>query len=144
MHRVPNVLKGLVAVCALALLASSARAADEAVPRFKKKGDQEKKFYSEVCMAIIKAARTSAKNPTLDRYELKEVDGKPNRYRLEMKGKFQGVATRKEYVANIVVHIDGTNKDAWEVLRIDYDDNSNNIVSWNRKNLENLVKKFNE
>ena len=142
MRRIPNVLKGLVAVCALALLAGSGRADD--VPKFKKKGDQEKKFYSEVCVAIIKAARTSARNPSLDRYELKEVEGKSNRYRLEMKGKFSGIATGREYVANIVVHIDGTNKNSWEVLRIDYDDNSKNIVSWNRKNLENLVKKFNE
>jgi hypothetical protein len=143
MKRVPNVLKGLAVVCALAVLASSGRAADD-VPKFKKKGDQEKKFFSEVCVAIIKAARTSARNPSLDRYELKEVDGKPNRLMLVMRGKFQGVATRTEYVSNITVHVDATNKDSWEVLRIEYDDNSKNIVGWNRKNVENLVKKFNE
>jgi hypothetical protein len=143
MNRVPTPIKGLAVLLGLAVLAAAARA-DDPAPKFKKKGDQEKKFFSEVCVAVIKAARPSAKNPSLDRFELKKEDGKPNRVRLVMRGKFQGVATRNEYVANIVVHVDTTDKDAWEVLRIEYDDNSKNVAGWNRKNVENLIKKFNE
>ena len=43
----------------------------------------------------------------------------------------------------MVVHIDARDRDAWEVLRIDYDDNSANVVSYSRKNIDNLIKKFN-
>jgi hypothetical protein len=131
---------GVALVCGAVLLCSSARAADD-VPNFKKRGDLEKKWVSQVCVAIIKAARTSAKNPTLDRFEYK--DPKPDRKELHIKGKFTGVVTRKEYVANIVVLIDSRDKDSWEVLRIDYDDNSSSVAGYNRKNIENLIKKFN-
>jgi hypothetical protein len=131
---------GVALLCGAVLLCPSARAADE-VPNFKKKGDLEKKWVSQVCVAIIKAARTSAKNPALDRFEYKEP--KAGRKELHIKGKFTGVVTRKEYVANIVVLIDTRDKDSWEVLRIDYDDNSSNLASYNRKNIENLIKKFN-
>jgi len=127
-------------LCGAVLLCPSARAADD-LPNFKKRGELEKRWVSQVCVAIIKAARTSAKNPALDRFEYKEP--KTGRKELHIKGKFTGVVTRKEYVANIVVHIDTRDKDSWEVLRIDYDDNSSNIASYNRKNIENLIKKFN-
>jgi hypothetical protein len=122
------------------LLVPAAAAADQ-VPNFKKKGDLEKRFVSEVCVAIIKAARTTAKQPMLDRYEYKEV--KPTRTELHIRGKFSGAVTNSEYVAHIVVHIDTRDKNSWEVLRIDYEDNSKNIVGPNRKNLANLIKKFN-
>src|SRR5882757_63271 len=105
-------------VCGV-LLPAGARAED--VPNFKKVGDLEKKFVSEVCVAIIKAARTSAKNPSLHRYEYK--DPKPGRKELHIKGKYTGVVLGSEYTAEIVVHIDSRDKNAWEVLRIDYEDN---------------------
>jgi hypothetical protein len=129
----------LATICCAALLAPTLRADD--VPNFKKKGDTEKKFVSEVCVAIIKAARTSAKNPSLHRYEYKEV--KEGRRELHIQGKYSGVVTGSEYVADIMVLIDATNKDSWEVIRIDYEDNSKNVLKPNRKNLDNLVKKFN-
>ncbi len=121
------------------LLTGSARA--EETPNFKKVGDLQKKFVSEVCVAVIKAARTSAKHPSLHRYEYK--DPKPGRKELHIKGKFTGVILGSEYTADIVVYIDSKDKDSWEVLRIDYEDNSKNIASPNRKNLDNLIKKFN-
>lgn len=126
-------------LCAFVLFVPTFRA-DE-VPNFKKKGDTEKKFISEVCIAIIKAARTSAKNPSLHRFEYKEV--KEGRTELHIKGKFSGVVTGSEYVADIMVLIDTKDKNSWEVIRIEYDDNSKNVVGPNRKNITNLVKKFN-
>ena len=113
----------------------------EDVPNFKKVGDLQKKFVSEVCVAVIKAARTSAKNPSLHRFEYKDI--KPGRKELHIKGKFSGVLSGSEYTADIVVHIDSKDKDSWEVLRIDYEDNSKNVAGPNRKNLDNLIKKFN-
>jgi hypothetical protein len=128
-------------VCSLALLPSAARA--DGVPNFKKRGDLEKRFVSEVCVAIIKAARTSAKNPSLQRFEYKEVKDKPGRTELHIKGKFSGLVTGSDYTADMVVHIDTRDKNSWEVLRIDYEDNSKNVLGYNRKNVANLVKKFN-
>src|SRR5262249_6803480 len=115
----------------------------EEVPNFKKKGDLDKKFVSEVCVAVIKAARTSAKSPALSRYEYRDVKDKPHRTELHIKGRFKGVVSGSEYTAEIVVHIDTRDKDSWEVLRIDYADDSKNIAPPNRKNLANLVKRFN-
>jgi hypothetical protein len=110
-------------------------------PNFKKRGDLERKFVSATCVSIIKAARTSARNPSLHRYEYKDV--RPGRKNLIIQGKFSGIITGSEYTADIVVHIDCQNKNSWEVLRIEYDDNSRNVVGPNRKNLDNLIKKFN-
>jgi hypothetical protein len=138
MRRIPNVLKGLVAVCALALLAGSGRADD--VPKFKKKGDQEKKFVSEVCVAVLKAAHPTGVDPSLDRYEFKEE--KPGRTMLTIKGTYKGKVTRKVYNADIGILIDSSNKDAWEVLRIDYSDNNN--IAPGRARIDALRKKFNE
>src|SRR6266404_863249 len=120
----------LAVLCGVVLLAPAA-GADE-VPNFKKKGDLEKRWVSEVCVAIIKAARTTAKNPSLHRYEYKEV--KPGRTDLIIKGKFTGVVTGSEYISDIVLHIDTKDKDSWEVLNIEYEDNSKNVVGPNRKN----------
>lgn len=130
----------LVLLCGV-FLVGGVRADD--VPNFKKKGDLEKKFVSEVCVAIIKAARTSAKNPLLHRYEYKEVKDKAHRSELHIKGKYTGVVTATEYTADIVVHLDVRDKASWEVLDIDYADNNPNLVKPNRKNLDTLRKKFN-
>jgi hypothetical protein len=131
----------LALVCSLGFLPAISRA--EGVPNFKKRGDLEKRFVSEVCVAIIKAARTSAKNPSLSRFEYKEVKDKPGRTALHIKGKFSGLISGSDYTADIVVHIDTRDKNSWEVLRIDYEDNSKNVIGYNRKNVANLVKKFN-
>src|SRR5687767_163187 len=118
-----TILKALpvVVLCGTILIPAAAQAED--VPNFKKHGDLEKQFVSKVCVSIIKAARTSAKNPSLHRHEYKEVAGKPGRSELHIRGKFSGLVSGTEYMAEIVVHIDTRDKTAWEVLRIDYDDN---------------------
>jgi len=137
----------LAILCGVVLLTGVTRGSDD-VPNFrrirelvKKKG--EAAVVSETCVAIIKAARTSAKNPSLDRYELKKVEDRPNRTDLHIKGLFSGVVSGTRYEATIVVHLDTRDANIWEVLRIDYDDNSRNIVGPNRKNLEKLTKRFN-
>ena len=130
---------GVALLCCALLLAPSVRGDD--VPNFRRKGDLEKKWVSQVCVAIIKAARTSARNPALQRYELKEP--RPGRTDLHIKGSFRGRVSNIEYTADIVVHIDSRDRNAWEVLRIEYDDNSKNVVGPNRKNLDRLVRKFN-
>src|SRR5688500_16396081 len=96
------------------LLAGGAAADD--VPNVNKNGDLENKFVSEVCVAVIKAARTSAKNPSLHRFEYREVKDKPNRSERHIKGKYNGVVSGTEYTADIVVHIDTRDKASWEVL----------------------------
>jgi hypothetical protein len=55
---------------------------------------------------------------------------------------YYGVATKKRYVADIVVKIDSTDKEAWEVLNIDYSDNNN--IRYNAKNVQELIKKLNK
>src|SRR5262245_41328855 len=100
-----------VALLSGAVLCSPAAAADE-VPNFKKRGELEKKWVSQVCVAIIKAARPSAKSPTLERFEYK--DTKPGRKELHIRGSFNGALTNREYIADIVVLIDTRNKESWE------------------------------
>jgi hypothetical protein len=127
----------LASVSVLALPVASLRADD--VPQFSKKDDFEKKFVSRVAVAIVKAAHSTAKDPSLEEYKFKEV--KPGRTRLEIRATFKGAITRKEYTTNIVVHIDSLDKKAWEVLRIDYSDNDR--VPYNSKRIEALIKAFN-
>lgn len=131
--RIQNLCKGL----ALVLLAAPVRADD--VPQFTKKDDFEKKFVSRVAVAIVKAAHSTAKNPSLEKHKFEQV--KPGRSRLEIRASFKGALTRKEYSADIVVHLDTLNKDAWEVLRIDYSDND--TIPYNRKRVDALIRSFN-
>jgi hypothetical protein len=135
----------LTLLCGLVLLGSAAGA--DNVPNFRNMRELEKKgrdtWVSQVCVATIKAARTSAKNASADRHELMDVEGKPNRKELHIKGLFYGVVSGTQYKANIVLHLDTREKNIWEVVRIDYDDNSPNVLGPNRKNLEKLRGKFN-
>src|SRR5436309_3180273 len=96
---------GLALLCGAVLLTSPARADD--VPNFRKKGDLEKKWVSQTCVAIIKAARTTAKNSTLHSYEFKEA--RPGRTELHISEGYKGGVTRTKYTADIVVHLDTTN-----------------------------------
>lgn len=134
---VSKLSRGLGVACALAVLTAAGRADD--LPRFRNKGDAEKKFVSEVAVAIVKAAHFSAKEPALEKYKLEEV--KKGRSKLEIRASYKGKVTGKEYFADIVVHVDTLDKDKWEVLRIEYSDNNN--VPYNRKKVDALIKKFN-
>ena len=129
----------LLTVTGVVLAVTSTACADD-VPSFRKRGDQEKKFASDVCLAVLKAAHFTGVEPKLDRYEYKNP--KAGRTELVMKGTFKGKATGKLYTSDIIVVIDSSNKDSWEVLRIEYSDNA--TVPWSRDKVMELVKKFNE
>jgi hypothetical protein len=119
-------------------LAGLASAGSEA-PSFKRRSDNEKRFAGEVAEAIIKAAHSTAKKPSLVSHEY--VNPKANRTELKLKMEYVGAVTNKKYLANATVKIDSSDKNAWEVLSIDYSDNNN--VPHSRKKLEELVKHMN-
>ncbi len=129
---------GLALLCGV--LPATARA--DGVPNFKKRGDLERQFVEPVCVAIIKAARPSARSPALSRFEYKEP--KDGRRELHVKGRFTGLISRNEYSADIVIHLNDRDPRSWEVLRIDYDDDSKNVADFSRKGIDNLEKKFND
>lgn len=126
-------------LAALAVLTPAARADDEEVPKFKSRGDQEKKFVASVTKAILKAAHGTGKDRSMEKYSLDEV--KKGRGKLTIKGTYKGAVSGKQYAADIVVHLDTSDKDAWEALRIEYSDNNN--IPYSRKKVEELIKQFN-
>ncbi len=119
-------------------LAAGARA-DEDVS-FKRRGDMEKRFVTAAGTAVVKAAHPTAKK--IDLVEYKYTTPKPNRTELAIKMEYHGKATNKRYVASIVVKIDSSSKDAWEVLNIDYSDNNN--VPYSARKVQELIKTFNK
>ena len=121
------------------LLAAAGAWADEDIS-FKRRGDAEKRFVTAAGTAVVKAAHPTAKN--IDLVEYKYTTPKPNRTDLALKMEYHGKATNKRYVATIVVKIDSSNKDAWEVLNIDYSDNNN--VPYSAKKVQELIKTFNK
>jgi hypothetical protein len=129
------VLTGL----ALALAGASARADDDDVS-FKKRGDAEKQFVTRVATAVVKAAHATGKKHDLLDYKF--TSPKTNRTELVIKMEYHGALTNKKYVADIVVKIDSTEKDSWEVLNIDYTDNNN--VPANANKIQELIKKLNK
>jgi hypothetical protein len=130
---------GLVAV--IAVLSPGVKAE---TPNINKRGDDEKAFVKKLAAEIVKQARTSINKDkvTLEKFEKKSP--KEGRTEWHIKADFPGAATGKEYTAEIVVLIDTSDKEKWEVLRIDYSDNSKSVVGYNRKNVEAMVKKLNE
>jgi len=114
-------------------------AADDAIS-FKKRGDEEKRFVTGVGEAIIKAAHPTARKKALVKYEF--TNPKPNRTELNIKMEYYGLVTNKKYLADITIKIDSTNKDAWEVLTVDYVDNNN--VPGNLKKVQELIKTLNK
>jgi hypothetical protein len=137
-----SLFKGLVVLSVGALLSGNARAD---VPSFNKRGTgdkEEKAFVEQVAKTIVDEARSSAKDVTLQEYKFKE--GKEGRKELVMSAGYKGAVTSTKYSADIVVHLDTSTPDRWEVMRIDYTDNNKSLVGWSRKNVEALVKKFND
>jgi hypothetical protein len=132
-----TLLLALAAVCAV--VTGAARADDE--PSFKKRGDNEKAFVRDVGIAIIKAAHTTAKKPDLVSYKFD--DPKAGRKDLTIKMEYYGVVTGKRYVADIVVKLDTSVKDAWECLNIEYAD-TNVGIKHNEVKIQDLIKKLNQ
>ena len=131
--------KRVMLLAGAALLLAAGARADEDVS-FKRRGDAEKRFVTAAGAAVVKAAHPTAKK--IDLVEYKYTTPKPNRTDLAVKMEYHGKATNKRYVANIVVKIDSSNKDAWEVLNIDYSDSNN--VPCSAKRVQELIKTFNK
>jgi hypothetical protein len=134
-----NLYKGLAVLCVAVLAAAPARAADE-VPNFNKRGNNEKKFVERVGQTIIPKAHKSVKDTEVRSYKFKEL--RPGRTNLIMEVGYKGRITGKSYTANVTVRLDTSDKDAWEVLAIDYEDNNN--IPYSKTGITDLVKEFNK
>lgn len=121
-------------------LTTLAIAGDEDIS-FKKRGDEEKRFAGKAGEAIVKAAHGTAKKIALLKHEY--TFPKAGRTELALKMEYHGAVTDKRYVADIVVKIDSTDKNAWEVLSIDYAD-TNATVKHNERKIKELIKQFNK
>ena len=120
--------------------------ADEGVPSFKKSKDKEsKEFVGKVFENVVKAARLKSKNYKVTKYEYVNVKDKPNRKELHITGTWDGALVSKNIETNVTVKIDTSDKDAWEVLSIDYKDNlKTSALNPNRTKIDELVKTFNK
>jgi hypothetical protein len=136
------------ALALLAVLAGTpARAADEEVPSFKKRGDNEKTFVTKVGTAIVKAAHPTAKTIEVDKDKKYEItEPKKGRKELRIRMTYQGAVSKlvkkTPYVADIVVLVDSTDKEKWEVLNIKYKDD--NKVPHSEKKVQALISRFNK
>jgi hypothetical protein len=130
---------GMIAIVCGLSLASAATAGDDDLS-IKKWRDGEKTYVTNVGEAVIVAAHPTARKKELLKYEF--AYPKPNRTELVIKMEYHGAVTGKTYVADITVKIDTSNKDAWEVVNIDYVDN--NTVGANLKKIQELIKKLNK
>jgi len=136
-----SVFKGLLVLCAAVLLSGSARAD---TPNFNKRGSSDKEqkaFVTDVAQTIVTAARSSAKDITLQGHKFK--DGKEGRKELTISAGYKGDVLSTKYSADIVVSLDTSTKDKWEVLRIEYKDNNKSPIGFSSKNVDALVNTFN-
>jgi hypothetical protein len=133
-------LTGTALLFGFLLSAPLSAAADDDNISFKRRGDEEKRFVRAVGTAIVKAAHKTAKKIDLDKHEYTKP--KANRTELHIKMEYHGAVSDKRYVAEIVVKIDSSNKDAWEVLNIDYSDNNN--IRHNAQKIQDLIKQLNK
>jgi hypothetical protein len=141
MTRIGRRLAGAAVLAGLSLCwAATAVGADEPNISFKRRGDEEKRFVTAVGTAIVKAAHGTAKKIALIKYEYTKPQA--NRTELNLKMEYHGAATGKRYVADIVVKIDSTDKDAWEVLNIEYAD-TNAGIKPNERKIQELIKQLN-
>jgi len=139
-----SAFKGFVVLCAAALLSGSASGAD--TPNFNKRGSNEKEekaFVEEVGQTIVKEARSSvtAKDVTIKEYKFKDV--KDGHKELRISAGYKGLVTKTNYTADIVIHLDTSTKDKWEVLRIEYKDDNDSPIGYSVKGVNALVNKFN-
>jgi hypothetical protein len=132
-----------VALLAVLTVLPAGRAVGE-VPSFKNRpaGQSDKVFADSVGRAVVTAAHGTAKKLAL--VDCKVTEPKPNRKELHIKMRYAGAVTGavsdKRYTADIVVKVDTTNKDAPEVLNIEYNDD--NTVPHNTTKIQALIKEF--
>jgi hypothetical protein len=135
---------GVLTTAALVGLAGTALAQGEDIPSFKKRGDMEKQFVTKVGTAVIKVARIKPQKISMLSYEYKLNTPKANRSELDLKMEFHGLVTKKRYTADIVVLLDTTDKDAWEVLNIRYSDTDPSPFGPNEKKIQELIRTMNK
>jgi phenylpyruvate tautomerase PptA (4-oxalocrotonate tautomerase family) len=132
-------------ICALALTSAGVRADEEdGVPSLKKNTKREtKEVVTKVAEAIVKAARAKPSKMELDKYEY--TSPKEGRTELKMTVKWAGSLTGTKVTSTIVVLIDSSNKEAWEVLNIKYeDDNKLSLAKPNTKKIQDLIPMLNK
>jgi hypothetical protein len=127
----------LLAVPALVL------AGEVQVPNINKRGTDEKVFAGKLAKAIVTKARTSVKDATVEVEKFEKKEPKAGHTEFHIKANFKGAITKKDYTAKIVIYIDSSDKSRWEVTRITYEDDSRNVVGFNRKNVDALVDRLN-
>jgi len=135
----------LMGLLALGLLLP-VRADEAPVPSFKKSKEKEnKEFVNKVFENIVKAARLKTKNYKVKKHEYVNVKDKPNRKELHITGTWDGAVISKNVETTITIKLDTTDKDAWEVLSIDYKDALKTTGQRHNQNkIDELVKSFNQ
>jgi hypothetical protein len=131
--------------CALlcVLIGVQAARADDDAPSFKKENHREtKEFVAKVGTAIIKAGRLKPQNIEVDRYEYTKP--KAGRTELKVKMIYHGLVTKKKYNADILVKLDSSDPNKWEVLNITYKDDNPSPTKPNTRNIQDLIPKFNK
>jgi len=116
---------------------------DTPVPSFKSdKGRETKEFVTKVGTKIVRTARSKPQKVELDTYEYTKP--KAGRTELKVKMIYHGLVTKKKYTADIVVVLDSSDGNKWEVLNINYKDNNPNVLKANIKAVQELIPKFNK
>lgn len=136
---------GALSCALLCVLAGgqAARADDDNIPSFKKDKDREtKEFVAKVGTAIVKAGRLKPQNMEVEKYDYTKP--KAGRTELKLKMIYHGLVTKKKYTADILVKLDSSDPNKWEVLNIEYKDNNPSPTKPNATNIQELVKKFNK
>jgi len=122
-----------------ALLAFTAPAARAQELDINKRGSDDKAWAEKVGIEFVKAAQKATKAHELKKFEKKNIKAGRDEWHIEMGWK--GGITGTKYTSELVLQVDTENKDKFEVLRVDYKDNSK--VAHSRKGVENLVPKLN-
>ncbi|MGL4550785.1 MAG: hypothetical protein ACRC33_06325 [Gemmataceae bacterium] len=135
----------LVAAVASLSFVGPTRAADDkkedTTPSFKKRLDSEKEFVAKVGEATVKAIRTSPAKVEMGEYKI--TDPKPNRKVIDITMNWAGSVTGKKFKSTIKITVDPSDKEMWEVLEIDYNDDNPSLKIGLEKNLKTLKAKFN-
>lgn len=133
----------MAAVASLAFVApvATAQEKEDTTPSFKKRTDPEKDFMTKVGEATVKAIRTAPAKLELDSYKI--TDPKPNRKVIEILMNWAGSVTGKKFKSTIKITVDPTDKEKWEVIDIEYNDDNPSLKVGLEKNLKNLKAKFN-
>jgi hypothetical protein len=141
-----NLLRYSLILAGLAILAGTpaARADEDSIPSFKKKGDtKDEKFFAEVGETIVKAARTKPVKFKMDSLKIEPLKDKPHRRLVHIKMIWYGSVTGTKFTSTIKLDCDATNKEKWELLTIKYDDDNAVPRLGSDARILALVKKFN-